>query len=83
MHHPAQKYILYSFISGATPLARIDQSIALPHHRTSAYPMQQSSRVGVHGTRTGKAEITNSPTRKPSDGDQNNEFQSGSSRLVL
>lgn len=46
MHHPAQEYIAYILISGATPLARIDQSTAPAHHRTSAYPMQRSSRVG-------------------------------------
>lgn len=72
MHHPAPKYIAYTLISGATLVAQMDQSIAPArpaHHRTSAYPMQLSSRVGVHsstrGHRTGKAEITRFPAHNP------------------
>lgn len=71
MHHPAPKYIAYMLISGATLVAQMDQSIAPAHHRTSAYPMQPSSRVGVHsstrGHRTGKPEITKFPAHNPKD----------------
>lgn len=70
MHHPAPKeYIAYMLISGTTPVAQMDQSMAPAHQRTSAYPMQPSSRVGVHsrtrGHHTGKAEITRFPARNP------------------
>ncbi|KAJ5857119.1 hypothetical protein N7455_008013 [Penicillium solitum] len=92
MHHPAPKYIACMLISGATPAARMDQSIAPAHHRTtcraSAYPMQPSSRVGVHsstrGHRTGKAEITRFPDHNPDeDSDQRNKLKSGSPRPMF
>lgn len=75
-------------ISGTTPVAQMDQSIAPAHQRTSAYPMQPSSRVGVHsrtrGHHTGKAEITRFPAHNPEeDSDQSNKLKSGSSRLMF
>ncbi|KAJ5530643.1 hypothetical protein N7527_004036 [Penicillium freii] len=49
----------------------IHSTSAPPHHRTSAYPMQPSSRVGVHsrtrGHHTEKAEITKFPAHNPKD----------------
>lgn len=88
MHHPAPKYIAYLLIPGATPAARMDQSIAPAHQRTSAYPMQPSSRVGVHsstrGHRTGKAEITRFSVQNPEeDSDQRNKLKSGSTRPMF
>lgn len=77
MHHPAPKYIAYMLISGATPVARMDQSIAPAHQRTSAYPTQLSSRVGVHSsTRGHRTEITEFPAHNPKDSDHSNKFKS-------